>query len=112
VVVVDADRRVVGIITDGDLLQRSAETERSDLLRSLAARISPGLGAKLTLARRVAADVMTRDPVTTNADTPLADALRLLLTHRIKRLPVVDADGRLVGIVGRGELLRSLAEDV
>ncbi len=112
VVVVDADRRVVGIITDGDLLQRSTENERPDLLHSLAARLSPDMRAKLNLARRVAADVMTRNPVTTTPDTPLVDALRLLLSHKIKRLPVVDADGRLVGIVGRGEILSTLAQDV
>lgn len=112
VVVVDSDRRVMGIITDGDLLQRSAETERPDLLRSLAARMSLGSSATLTLAPRTAADVMTRNPVTTTPEAELLDALRLLLDHRVKRLPVVDREGRLVGIIGRGEILRALAQDV
>jgi len=112
VVVVDADRRVMGIITDGDLLKRATETERSDLFHLLAARLSLGQGASVVLARRTAADVMTQDPVKATPDTSLLDALRLLLSHQIKRLPVVDSDGRLVGIVGRGEILQALSESM
>ena len=41
--------------------------------------------------------------------TSLADALQLLLSHHIKRLPVVDAAGRLVGLVGRGGILQVMA---
>jgi CBS domain-containing protein len=55
---------------------------------------------------------MTQDPVKATPDTSLLDALRLLLSHQIKRLPVVDSDGRLVGIVGRGEILQALSESM
>jgi CBS domain-containing protein len=55
---------------------------------------------------------MTGHPVTVTPETPLLDALRLLLQQKIKRLPVVDGDGRVVGLVGRGEILQALAHDL
>ena len=55
---------------------------------------------------------MTANPITVTPETPLLDALRLLLRHKIKRLPVVDEDGKLVGLVGRGAILQALARDL
>ena len=53
-----------------------------------------------------AADVMTREVVTIEADAPIAKAVRLMLEKRLSGLPVVDAAGRLVGIVTEGDFLR------
>lgn len=50
-------------------------------------------------------DVMTRDPITLPTSAPLIDALRIMTTHGIGRIPVVD-DGDLVGIVTRTDVLR------
>ena len=55
---------------------------------------------------------MTPNPVTVTRDTPLLEALRLLLQHGIKRLPVVDDDGKLVGMVGRGSIMQSMAQEL
>ena len=52
-----------------------------------------------------AADIMTRDIVTVGPETPLADAIRLMLEHRVSGLPVVDGAGRLVGLLTEGDLL-------
>jgi CBS domain-containing protein len=49
---------------------------------------------------------MTSPVITVTQDTSLLDALHLLLSRRIKRLPVVDAENRLVGLVGRGGVLQ------
>jgi len=64
------------------------------------------------LTKRTTGGVMTANPITVTPETPLLDALRLLLQHKIKRLPVVDTDGKLVGLVGRGEILQALAQDL
>jgi CBS domain-containing protein len=112
VVVVDRDRRAVGIITDGDLLKRASAAERPRVLQALAERLPGGRSATLDLAKRSAGDVMTPDPVTVTPETSLLDALRLLLKHKIKRLPVVDPDGKVVGLIGRGEILQALARDL
>jgi CBS domain-containing protein len=111
VVVVDDAGRVVGIITDGDVLRRAAQRDRPGALRSLLDWFSSERqldDIELATAGRAAADVMTSPVVTVAPDTPLAEAIRLMIAHRIKRLPVVAADGRLVGIVGRAGALAAL----
>ena len=111
IVVVDAQRHVLGIITDGDLLKRASTVERAGLLQAFARRLAGGGGATIDLAKRTAGEVMTANPITVTPETPLLDALRVLLQHKIKRLPVVDQSGQLVGLVGRGEILQALAAE-
>ncbi len=112
VVVVDVERRVAGIITDGDLIKRATTTERTGLLQSLVNRLPLGSGEGLHLSQRTAAEVMTTQVRTVSPDTSLLEALRLLLAHQIKRLPVVDSKGRLVGLVGRGGILQALNQNL
>jgi CBS domain-containing protein len=110
VVVVDDQRRVVGIVTDGDLVKRATATERSGIIQALSRRIAPEQTDKLLLSQRTIAEVMTQPVITVTPETPLPEALQLLLQHQIKRLPVVDTDGRLVGLVGRGSILREIGQ--
>ena len=111
VVVVDGDRRVLGLITDGDLLRRSRPAHRPGLLSRLRNLVTgPPAGAAIRLldATETAADLMTTPVITITRETTLAEALRLMLQHQIKRLPVVDDDGRLHGLLGRASLLEGL----
>jgi len=62
--------------------------------------------ARVKSAADRAGDLMTAPAVTTTPETSLAAAARLLDAHDIKRLPVVDEEGQLVGIVSRADLLR------
>lgn len=112
VVVVDDERRVVGIITDGDLIERTSETERAGIIQALTRRLAVGSTEKFHLSRRTAAEVMTQPVISVTPETSLPETLRLLLNHHIKRLPVVDADGRLVGLVGRGGVLQVLRREL
>ncbi len=112
VIVVDGERRVVGIITDGDVMRRAAKRVRPGALRALAAWFGGGArppGLEVAAEGRTAADVMTSPVVTLPTNAPIADAVRLMMAHRIKRIPVVDADGRLVGMVGRAGVLAALS---
>ncbi len=54
----------------------------------------------------IVTDLMTKSPITVHQDANLADAVRIMLEHRVSGLPVVDSAGRLVGIVTEGDLLR------
>ncbi|MCL4303664.1 MAG: DUF190 domain-containing protein [Anaerolineae bacterium] len=110
VVVIDEQRRVVGIITDGDLIKRATADERSGIIRSLTRRLPLGQAESFQLSQRTAAEVMTGQVVTVRPETSLLEALRLLLEYKIKRLPVVDGEGRLVGLVGRGGILQALGQ--
>lgn len=112
VVVVNEAGRLSGIITDGDLLQRSGENERSGVLAALAGRLQMAGGDQVRLQQRTAADVMTRSPLTVSPNTPLPEALQRLLQGKIKRLPVVDDSGKVVGLIGRGQILQALAGEV
>lgn len=112
VVVVDPERRVLGIITDGDLLRRSQQKQHPGLMERLRSLLvgAPTLGQVLPDAGEHAADLMTTPVITVHPDTPLTIALQLMTTHAVKRLPVVDAQGRLIGLLGRASVLRGLLD--
>lgn len=83
VIVADGDHRLMGIFTGRDAV-----------CRVLADGLSPD--------KAILADVMTRDPATIPADATAIQALRLMADGGFRHLPVV-ADGRVVGIVSRGD---------
>ena len=53
-----------------------------------------------------AKDIMTSRVVSVEADTPILQAVRIMLQRRVSGLPVVDNDGHLVGIITEGDFLR------
>ncbi len=107
--VVDAAGKLVGILTEGDLLHRSEIATEKHHWRWLEFVLGPGRRASEYVRShgRVVDEVMTREVVTVAADTPLAEIVALMEHHRVKRLPVID-DGTLVGIVSRADLLAAL----
>ena len=106
VIVVDDRSRPVGIVTDTDLIARVDPEDRPGLLTLLKSRWNEEARRKVRRARgQRAADIMTTPVVTVRDNASVMDALTLTVTKHIKRLPVVDADGRLVGIVARPALL-------
>jgi CBS-domain-containing membrane protein len=60
------------------------------------------------MRRSTVADVMTRDVVSVRAGTPTADVALLLHDHRIRAVPVLDAEGRLLGVVSEADLMVTL----
>ncbi|MCG3191037.1 MAG: Inosine-5'-monophosphate dehydrogenase [Thermoanaerobaculia bacterium] len=106
--VVDSEGRLVGIISDRDVLVRFAES-RKGLWRLLASSLgigSAGGESTETARKATAASIMTRNPVTVTPETPIQDAFKLMLERGLKRLPVVDSNGKLLGMAGRDALLR------
>jgi CBS domain-containing protein len=100
--VVDSQERLVGLVTENDFL-RAGDSGKPRLLEMLA---TAGTDTDELKARRVD-ELMTRQPITVSAETPLEDVINLMHRHSVRRLPVV-ADGKVVGIVSRGNLLRAL----
>ncbi|MDQ7910191.1 CBS domain-containing protein [Phytohabitans sp. ZYX-F-186] len=101
--VVDADRRVVGVVSEADLLYK---------VEFAGAVAHPRIFPSRRRSRRekgegtVARELMTRPAVTAGAKTSLAAAARLMTDKGVKRLAVVDEDGVLTGIVARSDLLK------
>ena len=108
--VVDERGKLVGIVSEGDLMQHvEAGSERR---RSWWLELSTGnetLAAEYVKAHsRKVTDVMTREVISAGPDTPIGDIAALLEKNGIKRVPIVK-DGKIVGIVSRANLIQSLA---
>ncbi|MEV0220389.1 CBS domain-containing protein [Streptomyces sp. NPDC050704] len=113
--VLEGESRVVGVVSEADLLPkeefRDSDPDRYTQLRRLSDLAKAGAVT--------AGELMTAPALTVRPDTTLAQAARAMAHARVKRLPVVDGHGRLEGIVSRADLLKvflradeELAEEV
>jgi CBS domain-containing protein len=109
--VIDEEGRLVGILSEGDLLRRTELGTEHHRPRWIEAFLMPGRSAQdyAHAHGRLVHEVMTRDPVCVDAATPLDEIVSLMEGRRIKRLPVL-SHGALVGIVTRADLLGALAD--
>jgi len=107
------DDRLVGIVTEGDLIMQDVKLEFPTYLHLLDGFIMyPPATARFEheLKKAVAADVravMTPDPTTIDVNSTVEDAATLLIERDVSRLPVLD-EGHLVGIVSKSDVVRSL----
>ena len=93
---------LIGIVSETDVLRKEERRFR---------RLVSGLSGRARRERakaeaRTAAQLMTSPVITTHPDASLASAARLMNDHHIRRLPVLDASGALIGMVSRRDLLR------
>lgn len=108
--VIDAQRKVVGMVSDNDLLTRGGMKLTISLRKAVAdPEFVRKLHESLEDPHRKVSEIMTTEVVTTTPDTVLGAAARLMVDKRLKRLPVVDANGTLVGILGRLDILNTIA---
>jgi CBS domain-containing protein len=108
--VVDDQGKLVGIVSEGDLMHRAeagTERRRSWWLRGLTGDETLAAEYAKAHAHKVS-DVMTRNVITALPDTPLHEIAVLLEKNSIKRVPIVK-DGALIGIVSRANLLQAVA---
>ncbi|MFD0274231.1 CBS domain-containing protein [Kitasatospora sp. NPDC127111] len=101
--VVDADGHVVGVVSEADLMRTQAAQEDPSALFPAPAPMAAGAST--------AEELMTRPAVCTAPDASVVAAARLMEHRHVKRLPVVDDEGLLVGMVSRGDLLRVFLRD-
>ncbi|HET9670636.1 MAG TPA: CBS domain-containing protein [Casimicrobiaceae bacterium] len=108
--VVDAGGKLVGMLTEGDLVRRIEMGTEGPRWRWLELLLGPASRAddySRTHGLRVK-DVMSADVVTVAPATPLWNVVQAMEEHSIKRVPVVES-GRLVGILSRADLVAALA---
>ena len=119
--VVDEESKVVGVVSDYDLLaledicgsnivQPEERNQVGDMFPPPGATWKAFNEVQQRLAKskgKKVADVMTACPTVVRPYTNLEDAARILLSGRFRRLPVVDNDNRLIGILTRGNIVRA-----
>ena len=107
--VIDEAGRLVGILTEGDLMRRGETGTERQRPRWLEILMGPGrlAGDYVRTHGRKVDGIMTRDVVSVTPDTPLKEVVELMERRRIKRVPVLDGDV-LVGILSRADLLCAL----
>jgi CBS domain-containing protein len=107
--VVDEDEKVIGVVSETDLMIRQAETPdpyEPGRHRRLAALTRTARKRDAKVRARTAGRLMTAPAITVHADDTIVEAARTMARHRVERLPVLDEENRLVGIVTRRDLLK------
>jgi len=99
--VLNAAGRVTGVVSEADLLMK----QTAPALPVGAVRLAWRLRERSKASACTAAELMTSPAVTVRADADVAKAARLMRDRNVRRLPVTGADGRLVGIVSRTDVL-------
>jgi len=112
--VVDADGRLVGLLDDSDLILSEARLHAPTTVEILGAYFTlPGSRHRFEEEVRTAlgqfvGDVMESDVHTVGPDATVEDVATIILDREVSRVPVVDGDRRVVGIVTRGDLVRTM----
>ncbi|MFD8723010.1 CBS domain-containing protein [Streptomyces sp. NPDC059629] len=107
--VVDAQDRVVGVVSESDLLAKVAVEASGHRFGPVGRLRERRLHDKAQ--GETAADLMTSPAITVLPGATVAEAAWLAALSRLKRIPVTDHEGRLVGAVGRDTLLQTLIRD-
>lgn len=97
--VVNDEGALLGIVSDRDVLGWLGRQDDDAARLAQMAASSP--------ARSKVSEIMTRDPITAGIDTDIEDVVELLLEHRVGALPVVDDDGKVLGILSYVDVLRA-----
>jgi CBS domain-containing protein len=107
--VVDEDEKVIGVVSETDLMARQAEAVETDesKRRFAFAELMPRARREAAKSQAFTAGrLMSVPPVTVHADETIAQAARIMAERHVERLPVLDEENRLVGIVTRRDLLQ------
>ncbi len=106
--VVDESDELVGVVTEGDFLRQEASRERPYGASLLDALFGDGVVAIPTA--ETVEEVMSKDLITIAPDATIGEAARIMAQSNIKRLPVLDPDGALVGIISRADLVNAFTK--
>jgi CBS domain-containing protein len=111
--VVDDDGKLTGIVTENDLISQNKRLHIPTVIRLFDAFFFiEGLGKVereiKKMAAYIVADIMTADVVTVNEETPLQEIATIMIEKKIHLLPVL-REGKVVGIVGKADIVRAMA---
>ena len=105
--VVDAGQKVVGVISEKDFLTRMGVQDAKNFMSLVAGCLMTKGCVALPIKAALAGDIMSSPAVTVAPDTPVKDIAALLTQKSINRVAVTDPDGRLLGLVSRGDIVKA-----
>lgn len=103
-----SDGAVVGIVTEGDFLRQEANRDQPYRFSLLDALFGEGPSDPPAVER--VAEVMTENVITITPEATIGEAARVMANKRVKRLPVVDEDGVLIGIISRADVVNAFTK--
>jgi CBS domain-containing protein len=105
--VVDGERRVLGVLSEGDILFKESNglDRKQSFLERLLAVPQPGL--ELKIAARTTGEAMSAPALTIGPRRPVTEAATTMIDEGVNRLPVIDDEERLIGIITRADLVRA-----
>jgi len=111
--VVENDGRLVGIVTEGDLVIEDADVRLPHYFGLFGNLVYLGGQKKFEerlnkMVGNAVRDVMTTEVVTVTPDEPVRTAANIMVDKKVNRVPVVDGEGRLIGIVARHDIIRMM----
>lgn len=113
--VVDGMGSVIGVVTESDLIFQNKKVHIPTVMAILDAFIFLENPDKMELemkkmAGTTVADICTFKPVTVRQDTPIEEVATLMAEKKVHTLPVLDANDQLIGVIGKSDLIRMIAE--
>ena len=105
--VVDAGNIVVGMISEKDFLSRMGAKDTKHVMGIIAACLGGRSCVAMPIRSKKAADIMAAPAITVRENTTVFEITALFNSHNINRVPVIDGQGKLIGIVSRDDLIRA-----
>ena len=105
--VVERSGKVVGVISEKDFLRVMGAKEYPNFMAVIARCLKEKGCVVAPIQQSTAGEIMSRPPVVVSEDAPVVEVVRILRERTINRVPVVDSEGKIVGIVSRGDILKA-----
>jgi CBS domain-containing membrane protein len=105
--VIEEDRKVAGIISEKDFLSQMGAGDAKTFMDVVATCLKGKGCVALSIRAKNAEDIMTSPAVSVNEETTLLDITNILKEKRINRVPVIDSEGHLTGIVSRADIVEA-----
>jgi len=111
--VVDELNRVIGMVTEADIIFQTGQRRSKGLrefLRALIGEPQPK-EVKGPISELKVEDIMSTPAITATPDMDIREVASILAEKRIKKVPVVDSEGKLIGIISRQDIVRALSHE-
>ncbi len=105
--VVDENEKVIGVISNRDFVAALGREKKGSLMQVVADCLKGAVCLAAKVGNKRVEDLMTSPAVTVGPDTPVNDVANIMAQRGINRVPIVDSDQKLVGIVSRADIVSS-----